>query len=160
LLSRGDFTLGPLSLPHEVVSYTGIGKHGDSSTRLLAGIIGEWSLYRFNMTYDYAHQVVWIDPQPRVAERPYNRAGLELKRDAAGTFEITIVAPNSAGAIAGLKTGDRISSINSQPVSQLAPSDALVIFSGPIGSNVDLLVTPKDGGAARPVHIQLQELLP
>jgi hypothetical protein len=159
-LSRGDFILGPLSLPREVVIYTGVGEHGGSSTRLLAGIIGESSLYRFNMTYDYGHQVVWIDPEPKVPERAYNRAGLELKRDVAGMFEITIVAPNSAGASAGLKTGDRISSINSQPVSQLSPSDALVIFSGPIGSNVDLLVTPKAGGAARLMKIQLEELLP
>ena len=75
-------------------------------------------------------------------------------------FEITIVAPNSAGAIAGLKVGDKIASINLQPASRLAPSDALVIFAGPIGSNVDLLVTPKDGGAARSIHIQLKELLP
>jgi PDZ domain len=159
-LSRGDFTLGPLSLPHEVVSYTGIGKHGNSTTHSLAGIIGESTLYRFNMTYDYGHQVVWIDPQPKVAERAYNRAGLDLKRDAAGMFEITIVAPNSAGAIAGLKTGDRISSINSQSVSQLAPSDALVIFAGAVGSNVDLQVKPKDGGDVRSVRFQLQELLP
>jgi hypothetical protein len=160
LLSRGDFTLGSLSFPRQVVSYTGIGKHGDSSARLLAGVIGESSLYRFNMTYDYGHQTVWIDPEPKVAERAYNRAGLELKRDATGMFEITIVAPNSAGASAGLKAGDRISSINSQPVSQLSPSDALVIFAGPIGSNVDLLVTPKDAGTARSMHIQLKELLP
>jgi hypothetical protein len=159
-LSRGDFTLGPLSLPHEVVRYTGAGKHGGSSTRLLAGVIGESSLFRFNMTYDYGHQVVWIDPEPKVPDRPYNRAGLDLKRDAAGMFEITIAAPNSAGATAGLEIGDRISSINSQPVSQLAPSDALVIFGGPIGSDVDLMVTPKDGGATRSMHIQLKELLP
>jgi hypothetical protein len=158
-LTRGDFTLGPLSLPHEVVRYTGVGKSGGSSTRLLAGIIGESSLYRFNMTYDYGHQVVWIDPEPKIPERAYNRAGLELKRDSAGVFEITIVAPNSAGAAAGLKIGDRISSINSQPASQLSPSDALVIFGGPIGSNVDLLVTPKDGGAARSMQIRLEELI-
>jgi C-terminal processing protease CtpA/Prc len=112
------------------------------------------------MTYDYAHQVVWIDPEPKVPERAYNRAGLDLKRDAAGMFEITIVAPNSAGAIAGLKTGDRISSINSQSVAQLAPSDALVIFAGAVGSNVDLQVKPKDGGEVRSVRFQLQELLP
>jgi hypothetical protein len=160
LLSRGDFTLGPLSLPRQVVSYTGIGKHGDSSTRLLAGIIGESSLYRFNMTYDYRHQVVWIDPEPKVPERAYNRAGLDLKRDAAGMFEVTIVAPNSAGAIAGLKIGDKISSIDGQPVSQLAPSDALVIFSGPVGSNIDLQVKPKDDGEIRSVRCQLKEMLP
>jgi C-terminal processing protease CtpA/Prc len=112
------------------------------------------------MTYDYGHQVVWIDPGPKVPDRPYNRAGLELKRDSAGMFEITIVAPNSAGAIAGLKSGDRITSINLQPVSQLSPSDALVIFSGPIGSNIDLQVKPKDGGDARSVQLQLNELLP
>ena len=160
LLSRGDFTLGPLSLTHEVVRYTGVAEHGGGSTHLLAGIIGESSLYRFNMTYDYGHQVVWIDPEPKVPERAYNRAGLDLKRDAAGMFEITVVAPNSAGAMRGLKIGDQISSINSQPVSQLSPSDALVIFGGPIGSNVDLQVTPKDGGDARSVQLQLKELLP
>ena len=160
LLSRGDFTLGPLNLPRQVVSYRALGKHGDSSTHLLAGIIGESALYRFNMTYDYGHQVVWVDPKPKVPERAYNRAGLELRRDATGMLEITIVAPNSAGAIAGLKVGDRISAINSQPVSQLAPSDALVIFAGPIGSKVDLLVTPKDSGAPRSIEIQLEELLP
>jgi membrane-associated protease RseP (regulator of RpoE activity) len=159
LLSRGDFTLGPLSLPHEVVRYTGVGEHGDSSSHLLAGIIGESSLYRFNMTYDYGRQVVWIDPEPKVPERAYNRTGLDLKRDAA-MFEITIVAPDSAGAIAGLKIGDKIASINSQPVSQLAPSDALVIFSGPVGSNIDLQVKPKDGGEIRSVRFQLKELLP
>jgi C-terminal processing protease CtpA/Prc len=112
------------------------------------------------MTYDYGHQVVWIDPEPKVPERAYNRAGLDLKRDSTGMFEITIVAPNSAGAIAGLKTGDRISSINSQPVSQLAPSDALVIFGGPIGSSVDLQIKPEDGGDVRSVRFQLKELLP
>ena len=53
-----------------------------------------------------------------------------------------------------------VSSINSQPVSQLSPSDALVIFGGPIGSNVDLQVTSKDGGDARSVQLQLKELLP
>jgi hypothetical protein len=160
LLRRGDFTLGPLSLPHEVVRYTGVAKHGDSSTRSLAGIIGESSLYRFNMTYDYGHQVVWIDPQPKVPERAYNRAGLDLKRDAAGMFEITIVAPNSAGAAAGLNVGDEISAINSQPVSQLAPSDALVIFGGPIGSKIDLQVKPKDSSDARSVDFELKEMLP
>ena len=75
-------------------------------------------------------------------------------------FEITIVAPESAGAIAGLKIGDKIASINSQPVSQLAPSDALVIFSGPVGSNIDLQVKPKDDGEIRSVRFQLKELLP
>ena len=159
-LSRGDFTLGPLSLPHEVVRYTGVGEHGGSSTHLLAGIIGESSLYRFNMTLDYGHQVVWIDPKPKVPERAYNRAGLDLKRDAGGMFEVTIVAPNSAGASAGLKIGDKISSINSQPVSQLAPTDALIIFSGPVGSNIDMQVEPKDGGDVQSVRFQLQELLP
>jgi hypothetical protein len=45
-------------------------------------------------------------------------------------------------------------------VSQLSPSDALVIVGGPIASNVDLLTAPKDGDAARSIPIQLKELLP
>ena len=160
ILNRGDFTLGPLKLPHEVVSYVGLAERGSESTRMQAGLIGESSLYRFDMIYDYGRELVWIDPDSKVAPRPFNRAGLRLKRDAPESFAVTLVVPDSPAVAAGLRPGDRIFAVGSRPASQLAVSDAALIFGGPVGSDVELLVAPKEGGDRQPRHVQLQELLP
>jgi hypothetical protein len=160
ILNRGDFTLGPLNLPREVVSYVGLVERGSESTRMQAGVIGESSLYRFDMTYDYEREYVWIDPASKVATpRPFNRVGLRLKRDTPDSFSVTLVVPDSPAAAAGLRPGDKILAIDTRPASQLSVSDAGLIFAGPVGADVELLVAPKEGGDRQPRHIQLKELL-
>ena len=160
-LNRGDFSLGLLKLPREVVSYVGLVERGSESTRMQAGVIGESSLYRFDMTYDYGRELVWIDPDSKVAApRPFNRVGLRLKRDTSDSFGVTLVVPDSPAAAASLRQGDRILAIDSRPASQLAVSDAGLIFAGPVGSEVELLVAPKEGGDTQSRRIQLRELLP
>jgi hypothetical protein len=158
-LGRGEFTLGPLSFPHEVVSYEGMGDRGDNSTRMLAGTIGESSLYRFNMTYNYKRELVWIDPISKIAPRAYNRSGLDLQKDLPQSFAVTKVMPESAATVAGIKPGDRILSINGHPASQLGRTDALVTFAGPVGSDVEVLVVPKEGGKAQSKQLRLKEMI-
>jgi hypothetical protein len=68
-LSRADLSLGLLKLPHEIVSYVGVVERGSEASRMQAGVVGESSLYRFDMTYNYAKGQVWIDPQTRVPPR-------------------------------------------------------------------------------------------
>ncbi len=157
---RGDFTLGGLRLPGEVVSYSGLPERGSESTRMQAGVIGESTLWRFDMTYDYGHGRVWIDPDTKLAPRPFNRAGLRLRKMTPRAFDVVTVMSRSPAAEAGLKEGDRILAVDSTPATQLGVSDAYSVFQGPVGSQVVLRVAAKEGDEGRPVVIRLKELLP
>jgi hypothetical protein len=159
-LSRGDLSVGSLKLPHEIVSYIGPADRGSESTRMQAGVIGESTLRRFDMTYDYGHRRVWIDPEPRAPALPFNRAGLRLRRDTAGGFMVTSVVPGSPATVAALRPGDRIIAVNSQPAAQLAASDIVLMCSGPVGSEVDLLVTSKEDATTQQRSLRLVDMLP
>jgi hypothetical protein len=153
-LSRGDLTIGGLALPHQVVSYVGLPETGSESTHLQAGVIGESTLYRYDMIYDYRRATVWIDPTP-MPERPFNRSGLRLGKDG-DAFTVAMVVPGSPAADAGLKAGDRIVALNGQSVAQMSTADAAPLLAGPPGS--DLTVTlAKD---KREVTLRLREILP
>ena len=63
-LSRGNLELGPIKLPHQIVSYVGQPARGAESTQLQAGLAGEWALRCFDTTYDYpprAHRARSVD---------------------------------------------------------------------------------------------------
>jgi hypothetical protein len=157
---RGDFTLGELRLPGEVVSYSGLPERGSESTQMQAGVVGESTLWRFDMTYDYGHGRVWIDPDTKLAPRPFNRIGLRLRKDTPEAFAVVTVMPGSPAAKADVKEGDRILALNSTLAAQLGVSDAYSAFLGPVGSEVVLQIASKNGGEARPRAIRLEELLP
>ncbi|OLB02521.1 MAG: hypothetical protein DMF36_07305 [Verrucomicrobia bacterium] len=159
-LSRGDITLGPIKFPHEVVSYAGLVQRGSESTKLQAGVVGESSLYRFDMVYDYAREHVWIDPKTDVPQRAFNRAGLRLKKEKPTAFTVVFVAPNSPAEAAGIKNGEQILSINEKPASRLSYSDAVVIFSQSEGTEIPLLAGPKADGPMRRVSLRLKEIVP
>lgn len=160
ILSRGDFTLGPVRLRHEIVSYVGPAERGSESTWLQAGVIGESSLYRFNTTYDYARQLVSLEPVEGIAPLPFNRSGLRLGKQADGGLSVNVVVPGSPASRAGFTAGDRIVAIDGRPASGLSATDAFLLLSRPAGSTVTIESVPKDGGGERTVTIQLAELLP
>ena len=159
-LTRGDFALGTLKLPHEVVSYAGRAERGSESTQMQAGVIGESTLRRFDMTYDYGHKQVWIDSESKQSPTPFNRAGLRIQRDAPDSFIVASIVPGSPADTAGLKPGDRIFAVNSQPASKLAASDVYITCAGPIGTDVELVVASKEGGQSRRRSLRLVEVLP
>jgi len=160
VLTRHDLSVGPLKLPHEIVSYVGVSERGSESTHMQAGVIGESTLRRFNMTYDYGHRRVWIDPKARVPAQPFNRTGLRLRRDTASTFVVTFIVPHSPADAAGLRPGDQIVAVNSKPAAQLAASDISLLGSGPVGSRLELLVSSKENGPTQLRSLRLAEMLP
>lgn len=66
-LSQGRVSLGPFTLRHEPVVYFGPAERGSEHTQSVALMVGEPLLSRFNATYDYGRQVVWLEP---LAEMP------------------------------------------------------------------------------------------
>ena len=160
MLTRHDLSVGPLQLPHEIVSYVGVTERGSESTHMQAGVIGESSLRRFDMTYDYGHRRVWIDPEAKLPAQPFNRSGLRLRRDTADRFVVVFVVPGSPAAAAGLIPGDRVVAVNSQPAGKLSAADISLMSGGPVGSRLDLLVASQGNGPAQLRSLRLVEMLP
>jgi hypothetical protein len=65
-LSKGQVRIGPFKLSDESVVYFGSAERGSEHTRSVALMVGEPLLSRFNATYDYSRQTVWLDPLPDV----------------------------------------------------------------------------------------------
>jgi hypothetical protein len=160
IVTRGDLTLGPVKLPHEVISYVGLVIRGSESTEMQAGVVGESSMYRFDMTYDYGHHQVWIDPATDIVERPFNRTGLRLRKDASGDLLVSLVVASSPAAVAALAPEDRILSIDGRPAAALSLTDASVMMSGAVGTELTLSVVSKSGGEAHSVALRMAEILP
>jgi hypothetical protein len=158
-LSRADLTLGPVKLQNEIVAYVGEPERGAESTRLQAGLSGEWALRRFDMIYDYRREIVWIGKRHDVPEPPYNRTGMMVEKDG-DVLKVSLLAAESPAAEAGLRIDDRIIAIDGEQSTRLSIRDALLLLRKPAGTDLALLVVAQDGGNPRPVTLHLRELLP
>lgn len=159
-LSRGDLRLGPIQLPHQLVSYVGQPVRGSESTRVQAGLAGEWSLRCFDTTYDYGHGILWIGARHRdCAEPPFDHSGLRVT-GSGGALLASIVVPGSPADVAGITVGDRITSVGGHDTSTLSARDARALLSGPIGARLRIVFVPKDGNQSRTAVIKLAELVP
>jgi hypothetical protein len=158
-LSRGDLTLGPVKLPHEIVRYVGVVPRGAESTHLQAGLTGEWALRRFDVTYDYGHGVVVVGQRHDGPEPPSNHAGL-LTRKTDGALQAVLVLPGSPADAAGIRPGDRILSIDGHDSATLSGRDAAVLMQGPVGSDLTLAISSTEDSGARTLTLRLRELIP
>lgn len=158
-LSRGDIALGPIELPHQLVSYVGMPERGSESTRLQAGLAGEWALHCFDTTYDYGRGLIWIGPRRTCTEPPFNRAGLRVTKSDDG-LTVSEIVPGSPAAKAGINAGDKIVSIDGHAAATLSARDAGTHFSGPIGSTIDVDVASKASGDVQHIRLTLADLIP
>ena len=158
-LSRADLELGPIKLPHQMVSYVGRPPRGSESTQLQAGLAGEWALHCLDTTYDYRRGIVWVGAPHDCAEPAFNHAGLRVSKDADGLVAAMVV-PGTPAAAAGIKTGDRVISIGGQEASGLSARDAGLLLAGPINSELDIAFVGTGGGDLRKVRLKLTELVP
>ena len=96
------------------------GTSGDAASSHIAGNIGGDLLKRFRVTFDYAHQHLWLEPNAlNAAPEQFDRSGLWLSRAPDGGFAVGDVAPGSAGQSAGIEAGDEIIAVNGTPSSEL-----------------------------------------
>jgi hypothetical protein len=96
------------------------GTSGDSASNHIAGNIGGDILQRFRVTFDYAHQRLWLEPNAlNAAPEQFDRSGLWLSRAPDGDFAVGDVAPGSAAQSAGIEAGDEIIAVNGTPSSGL-----------------------------------------
>ncbi len=132
-------------------------KGGSISDPNYEGNVGSALLKRFVVTFDYAHQLMYlkrIQPTPPDVGT-FDRSGLWINAKDGG-YAVTDVAKDSAGAEAGISVGDVITAIDGKAVVADQLSEARrMLRDKPPGTKVALTV--RRGGESRPVTITLKD---
>ena len=121
------------------------------------GNVGSGLLRRFVVTFDYAHQVIYLKrltPPPPDAGG-FDRSGLWINAKSGG-FAVVDVAKGSAAEEAGVAVGDVITAIDGQPVSDEGLSDARRrLRAQPAGAKVALTI--QRGTESRAIVLTLRD---
>jgi membrane-associated protease RseP (regulator of RpoE activity) len=141
----------------DVVAALSEAKGGSFSDPSYDGNIGSGFLKRFVVSFDYAHQLMYLErltPQPADVGR-FDRSGMWINA-AIDAYEVKSIAANSPAAQAGLAEGDLITSLNGQRAVAEHLSDARSMLRAlPAGTQID--VTFKRGGIEQRTTLKLRD---
>ena len=94
------------------------GDKGSFANPDIGGNIGGGVLRRFTVAFDYANRRMYLKPNAHFGEFDnFDRSGLWLLGDG-DALKVADVAAGSAGAHAGLRAGDRITTIDGEATAQ------------------------------------------
>lgn len=134
-------------------------KRGSISDASFGGNVGSGLLRRFVVTFDYAHQTMWLkplDPQPADAAA-YDRSGMWINASPEG-FTVLSLVDKGPAAEAGLKPGDLITALNGKPARSEELSDARIQLRDlPSGTHVP--VELRRDGRPMTLEIVLRDLI-
>ncbi len=142
---------------HTPVTRISLQRSGFDANRNVSANIGLGILKQFNLTFDYARQRIFVEPNHRYGQPDvFNRAGLRLKRDGDG-WSVTAVYPGTPAAEAGIKQRDVVSRIDGETAAQLSVEGLAGKLLAPVGTKLG--VTVHASGGDRQVNLILRDLL-
>jgi predicted aspartyl protease len=110
-----EVKLGDVSV-REVVGDLFVGDKGSFADPDSAGNVGGGILHRFVVTFDYGAKRMYLEPAKGAEAREvYDRGGMFLRRDGDALSVISVV-PRGPAEAAGVRTDDRITTIDGAPV--------------------------------------------
>ena len=134
-----SLTLGGVRVD-SVVAGLSEDKGGSISDPNYEGNIGSGFLKRFVVTFDYAHQMMYLRPitPPPVDAGRFDRAGMWINSGPKG-YVVTDVAANGPAAQAGIQVGDIITRLDGTTPRFDGLSDARVLLrSRPAGTRIEV----------------------
>ncbi|MEP7011846.1 MAG: PDZ domain-containing protein [Acidobacteriota bacterium] len=157
-LGTGPEGTGSVSIENIVTGFS-LQKKGAMAKSNLAGNIGGGLLKRFDVTFDYGKQVMYLKPNSNAKTHDaYDRAGIWLLTDPEG-LRVKDVAAGGPAAKAGLKVDDLIVAIDGKKATEIALPDLRIrLANDPEGTKVGLTVKGKKG-KERAVGMVLRELV-
>ena len=118
--------LGSYQLDSLPVDYAMSGGESENSSN---GILGNETLSRFNLIFDYANERILLKPNQRFAEPMFaDRSGLLLRPHRLGSI-VRHIAPDSGAASSSLQTGDIITSFDASPVTEITVGELKRVLS-------------------------------
>src|SRR6185312_11658722 len=134
-------------------------KKGAFSSISEAGNIGNDILPNFVVTFDYAHEKMWLDPRPGFKPPLFSRSGMSLSKAATpDAFTIVNIVAGGPAESAGLKKGDVVTAIDGKAAKDLSSRDVLRMMTRAEGTKVAVDYT-RDGKPAK-AELVLKVLLP
>ena len=131
---------------------------GAFASRWVEGNIGNDVLARLTMTLDYAHHVVYLEPNSRTdVPTPPNRTGMYVQNDDRAYFSVVDVLADGPAFEAGLRTGDRITAIDGIPSRSVTENDFWQLMYGPIGATH--VFTIERNGQTSSFSVTLQDIV-
>jgi PDZ domain/Aspartyl protease len=123
-----SLTLGTVTVADPVASLS-TAKAGSFSDANYEGNVGSGFLKRFVVTFDYAHQVMYLKPlvPPPADAGTFDKSGMWINLDHQG-FAVADVADGGPAKDAGLAVGDVITAIDGKPAASFALSEARELF--------------------------------
>jgi len=119
---------------------------GTSASKDVAGNVGFGVLHRFTLTFDYPHALIYFEPNAQwSAPDLADRSGLRVVRSGQG-FKIQYVAEGSPAALAGLKAGDLILSVDGAPCAGMSSDHLKGLLKGPVGTQLKLALDGENAG--------------
>jgi hypothetical protein len=156
--SRVDhFGIAGQDLRHQIARYAE-DRHGSFSSRTEAGNIGSDVLAYFTLDFDYAAKQVWFEPSPSWSPPPFDRSGVRAYKERADAFSVVLVGERTPAALAGMKKGDEIVSIDGTSATRLSGDEWFRKITQAPGTALKLGL--RRDGAERSVTLTLRELLP
>jgi Aspartyl protease/PDZ domain len=137
-----SLTLGGVQVSN-VVAGLSEDKGGSISDPNYEGNIGGGLLKRFVVTFDYAHQMMYLRPiaPPPVDAGRFDRSGMWMNSGPNG-YVVTDVAANGPADQAGVQVGDIITRLAGAPFRFDGLSDARILLRArPAGTKIELDVT-------------------
>lgn len=149
LARAGQFRIGNVVVKWPILRLT-TQKSGLTATLKKAGLIGPGILRQFDVTFDYAHKRMILEPNTLYGVKDsYDRTGLWLGQDGS-RFKVLNVMASSPASDQGFKTGDEILSIDGVPTEKLSlPSLRTSFQDRPPGTVVHMMVLDENGVGKR-----------
>jgi len=154
----GKLTIGGVEVDRPVTGMS-TDKKGAFADNVLAGNIGAGVLKRFVVTFDYAHNTMYVKPVSGPVEDygTYDRAGMWFNEAPEG-FKVVAVTATAPAEAAGFKEGDTITAVDGKPAKEIKLYDLRRrLRNDAPGTVVDFTVTR--GPETRDIKVTLKDLI-
>jgi len=153
-----DFQIGGYQVRSPLAAFVGqnLRVAADSHS---AGVIGGGLLRRFTVTFDYAHQRIFLSANKHFEDyEQEDKSGIAVVAKGPGlrTFEVVAVQPGSPGADAGVQKGDVIAGIDEEAAADLTLASIRSLFRQ--GGHKYKLLIDRNGQEVQ-VNVQMRRLI-
>jgi membrane-associated protease RseP (regulator of RpoE activity) len=160
LFRPSQFAIASLR-PPAPVGQIYLAESGGGAVEHVAGNIGNGILKRFTLTLDYAHRMLYFEPNAHFNEPDVSSAGwfgMTVNRNGiSGPIDIVEVEPASPAALGGILKGDRIVAINNSPLDKYTNEQLGIILNAVPGTTLQFTI--QRGSESRELELTSKPLI-